>query len=58
MKSILTVLVVFCFIGQAHGQLKIGVNAAIPAGDVSDFYSLSAGADIYYMFGESKDALA
>ena len=57
MRNLFTVLVVMLLASQAQAQWKVGVNAGIPAGDVSDFYSFAAGADVYYMFGESKDAL-
>ena len=57
MKNLLVLLIVMFIGAQAKAQLKVGVNAGIPVGDASDFYSFSAGADVYYMFGESKDAL-
>ena len=57
MKNLLVILIVLVMGVQAHAQLKVGVNAGIPVGDASDYYSFSAGADVYYMFGESKDAL-
>ena len=57
MKNLLLVLFVMLFAAHVQAQLKVGVNAGIPVGDVSDFYSFAAGADVYYMFGESKDAL-
>jgi len=55
-EFLLVAAMVFCVI-NAQSQVKIGINAGVPVGVASDYYNLSLGGDIYYMFGESKDAL-
>ncbi len=55
-SSILTLVFLVCGIA-ANAQFKVGGNLGLPAGDISDYYKVSAGLDLYYMFGKSKDAL-
>jgi uncharacterized membrane protein len=50
MKKNLLIIVFLVFGFAAQAQFKLGINAGVPVGDVSDFYSFSAGADAYYMF--------
>ena len=52
--TLLFACLAIAFAGQA--QFKIGPSVGIPVGDLSDFYSFTAGADVYYMFGD-PDAL-
>jgi hypothetical protein len=52
MKKNLLIIVFLVFGFAAQAQFKLGINAGVPVGDVSDFYSFSAGADAYYMFGD------
>jgi len=57
MKKLLFLLALFVCGNVANAQFKVGVNAGFPVGDAADYYNLSAGLDLYYMFGKSKDAL-
>ncbi len=57
MKNNLLVFILLLFSLASSAQFKIGPNAGIPVGDVSDFYKVSVGVDAYYMFGNSPDAL-
>ncbi len=56
MKKFLLVILAFTFAHHLSAQLKVGINAGVPIGDYSDFYTVSFGADVYYLFGE-PDAL-
>ena len=57
MKKLLFLLALIICGNVANAQFKVGVNAGVPVGDAADYYDLSAGLDLYYMFGDSKDAL-
>ena len=57
MKKLLFVILFGCGLIHAQAQVKVGLNAGIPTGDVSDIYKISVGADLYYMFGSTPDAL-
>ncbi len=49
-KSILLLVLVFIGFGSVYGQgLRLGVNAGLPVGDVSDITSFQLGADVAYM---------
>ncbi len=52
MKKSIIVIVLLLTTHLAFSQLKVGINAGIPVGDVGEFYSFSLGADVYYMFGD------
>jgi len=56
MKKLLFLLALVVCGNVANAQFKVGGNLGLPAGDISDYYKVSAGLDLYYMFGESKDA--
>jgi hypothetical protein len=56
-KLILSVMAVcaFGFASAQEGGFKAGVNVGMPMGDVSDFYSLSVGAEVAYMYPISDE---
>lgn len=58
MKKTILLLALACMgFGSAYCQgLKLGVNAGIPVGDISDFSSFQVGADIAYMIGVAEVA--
>lgn len=39
------------FVGQAQGDLRLGINAGLPVGDADSFTSFNLGADVSYLFG-------
>ncbi len=53
MKKLL-LLSVLAFLGfnsaYSQGGFRVGVNAGIPVGDISDYSNLQLGADVAYMF--------
>lgn len=56
MKKLLLFATLF-FIGiSVNAQFKIGGFVGAPIGDASDFYKVTVGADVYYMFGSNADA--
>ncbi len=57
MKRILLALTVGLFALSANAQLKIGATGGAPTGDLSDDYSISFGADLYYYFLGADDEL-
>ncbi|WP_444738629.1 hypothetical protein [Ornithobacterium rhinotracheale] len=49
----LFLLVIFAVASVANAQIghfKLGANVALPVSDLSNFYSISVGADVAYMF--------
>ncbi|WP_452224712.1 outer membrane beta-barrel protein [Lacinutrix chionoecetis] len=57
-KLFLTAAIAVCAllsVNAQDGMFKVGVNAGLPVGDFSDFYSLSAGLDVAYLFPVSDD---
>lgn len=54
MKKVLC-LIIFLVVGltstYAQGDIRLGVNAGIPVGDISDASDLNVGADIAYLMG-------
>jgi hypothetical protein len=42
----------------ANAQLKIGANVGVPVGDLSEFYDVSLGADLYYLTGKPDGRLS
>ena len=57
MKYFLFILALVIYGNVANAQFKVGGNLGLPTGDVSDYYKVSVGLDVYYMFVDSKDAL-
>lgn len=55
MKNLFIALIMLASVAETQAQFKVGLNAGIPVGDASDYYNFSAGLDVYYMFGESRD---
>ena len=57
MRITIAILTVMLTCSTAFSQFKIGPNIGIPLFDASDYYSLEAGIDLLYLFGDNPDAL-
>ena len=57
MKRILLALVFVCTSISLQAQLKIGLDGGVPTGDLSDIYTFTFGADMYYYFLGGDDEL-
>ncbi len=55
MKRLLILFVIVFSTVNLQAQFKVGGNVGVPVSNNSDLFSLSAGLDLYYMFGETKD---
>jgi hypothetical protein len=57
MKRILLSMAILFGSLTMQAQLKIGLDGGIPTGDLSDIYSFTFGADVYYYFLGADDEL-
>ncbi len=55
MKKFIIIAMLCAVSATANSQIKFGAQLGVPVGDVSDFYSFTLGADLYYMFGHNPD---
>lgn len=58
MKRSYLILAVLTMAISANAQFKIGANVGVPAGDLSDLYDVSFGADLYYLSGKPDGRLS
>ena len=57
MKRILLAAAILLGTFSANAQLKIGLDGGAPTGDLSDIYTFTFGADVYYYFLGADDEL-
>ncbi|MCA6073504.1 hypothetical protein [Fulvivirga sedimenti] len=55
MKKLLIIAIICAMSATANAQIKFGGHFGVPVGDLSEFYSFTLGADLYYMFGHNPD---